>query len=103
MAQEEYQVPQEIMDMHKRLDALQKPVIENLAVTKGWGFGRIIQICHELWDESLVKEGIAGHSKDYQFATVEVMLDQQAAKQPEHADEFLRLSKALAEARRKMK
>lgn len=103
MSAERLPTNEEIMALHRRLDEEQIPVIHELAVTRGWGFGRIIQLCHQLWDSSMALEyGIAGHSRQYAMAEAQVLLEQQAKKHPELAEEFLRVADALSQASRKM-
>lgn len=94
---------EEIMALHRRMDEQQIPVIHELAMTQGWGFGRIIQLCHQLWDSRMAIEyGMEGHSRLYAMAEVQVILEQQAKKHPEHAEEFLKVAEALSEASGKM-
>lgn len=94
---------EQIMAYHQKLDDIQIPVIYDLAVKRDWGFGRIIQICHQLWDKSLRDEwGIHNHERSYTLAGAMVILEQEAQKNPEHAKEFTALHDALADAMNKM-
>lgn len=94
---------EQIMALHRKLDEEQIPVIYDLAVRKDWGFGRIIQICHQLWDKRMREEwGIHNHERSYTLAGAMVILDQEAKKHPEHAAEFTALHDALGVALNKM-
>lgn len=46
------------------------------------GFGRIIQLAHECWDEMLeAKHGIKGHSKGWTLAAADIIRERRAASQ----------------------
>ncbi len=43
------------------------------------GFGRIIQLAHQCWDEMLeAKHGIKGHSKSWTLAAADIIHEQRA-------------------------
>lgn len=94
-------IPQEILDLHRAMDERQQPVIYDLAVTQGWGWGRIIQICHQQWDKKMEDEyGIKNHSRDFQLAGAMVILEQEAKKHPEKVEKLMKLHDELADVLR---
>lgn len=50
--------PSEIIKLHKKMDALEKPIVKQIG--DAIGYGRLMQLAEQIWREKLAERGLDG-------------------------------------------